>query len=160
MESSIVNRLYKIFCGMSEKQQLLKMAIEAFKDRLEPNLLKLLGSIELSMQEQHKAMATIINRYQDKERLFCDHCKYGGHTKEECYKLYGYPVRWKKRRCQPGGVQNSVWGETSDAATTGRIPMVDLQALEEFKSRLKLSEGSSSFQGARNRETNWYRDHA
>lgn len=41
------------------------------------------------------------SRYQKKERPFCSHCNYHGHTVDKCYKLYGYPPGYKhKQRLQ------------------------------------------------------------
>jgi len=47
----------------------------------------------------------------------CDYCHYTGHTRENCYKLIGYPTDWKQRRRgnynngnPRGAVQNSQSG--------------------------------------------------
>ncbi|KAH0707278.1 hypothetical protein KY290_011872 [Solanum tuberosum] len=47
----------------------------------------------------------------------CDYCHYTGHTRENCYKLIGYPTDWKQRRRENynngnprGAVQNSQSG--------------------------------------------------
>lgn len=67
-----------------------------------------------------------------------------------------------------------VSGSTNHITPVGEVPMVDVQALEEYKSKLKLSEGSSSShdsskvdssffvtsQGAGDREITWDWDHA
>ncbi|CAM0952312.1 unnamed protein product [Alopecurus aequalis] len=110
----------------------------------------------------------------DKNKWLCDYCKQKGHTKENCYKLHGFPPGWKKGRFQQGGALGGKWKHANHAAPTGEVPVVDLQALEEFKSKLKISEGSSSSQssskadstflvtsqGVGDRETTWDWDRA
>ena len=42
------------------------------------------------------------NKNQRKDRPFCTHCNFHGHTIEKCYKLHGYPPGYKpKQRSQP-----------------------------------------------------------
>lgn len=72
----------------------------------------------------------------DKRKFFCDHCKKNGHKKDTCFELHGYPSWWENGRSRPGGAQGS------------ELPVVDLQALEDFTSKLKASEGSASSQGS------------
>ncbi|XP_071678918.1 uncharacterized protein [Lolium perenne] len=110
----------------------------------------------------------------DNNRWFCDYCKKTGHIKDNCYKLHGFPPGWQKGRSQQGGAVGGKWKHANHAASTGEVPVVDLQALEEFKSKLKISEGSSSSQGSSkadssffvtsqgvgDRETTWDWDHA
>ena len=38
------------------------------------------------------------NRFPKKERPFCTHCNYHGHTVEKCYKLHGYPPGYKQEQ--------------------------------------------------------------
>ncbi|XP_070009661.1 uncharacterized protein [Nicotiana sylvestris] len=33
-----------------------------------------------------------------RNNLFCDYCKYKGHTRDTCYKLHGYPAEFKQKR--------------------------------------------------------------
>ena len=37
------------------------------------------------------------NSFQKKERPFCTHCNFHGHTIERCYKIHGYPPGHKPR---------------------------------------------------------------
>jgi hypothetical protein len=62
--------------------------------------------------------------------------------------LHGFPPGWQKGRSRQGGAVGGKWKHANHVAPTGEVPMVDLQALEEFKSKLKISEGSSSSQGS------------
>jgi hypothetical protein len=55
---------------------------------------------------------------------------------------------WKKGRSQRGGAIRGKWNQVNHVAPTGEVPVADLQALEEFKSKLKISEESSSSQGS------------
>ncbi|XP_071675842.1 uncharacterized protein [Lolium perenne] len=84
----------------------------------------------------------------DKSRLFCDHCRKNGHTKEMCFELHGYPSWWDKGKPRTGGVQIENKKQASHIASLQQRPVVDVRALEEFSSRLRLSEGSSSSQGS------------
>ncbi|XP_075103712.1 uncharacterized protein LOC142178281 [Nicotiana tabacum] len=36
--------------------------------------------------------------YRQKTQLYCDYCKLKGHTKDNCYKLVGYPEDYKPKR--------------------------------------------------------------
>jgi len=48
-------------------------------------------------------------RNQKKERPFCTHCGYSGHTIEKCYKLHGYLSGYKpKQRNSSFGQANSI----------------------------------------------------
>ena len=69
-------------------------------------------------------------------------------TKGECFELHGYPPWWDKGRSQLGGARGSNKRQGNYNASAGELPVVDMQALEDFKSKLKLSEGSSSSQGS------------
>ena len=40
------------------------------------------------------------SRPQKRESVVCEFCNYNGHTKEQCYKLIGYPSDWPKNRKQ------------------------------------------------------------
>jgi transposase InsO family protein len=92
----------------------------------------------------------------DNNKWFCDYCKKKGHSKENCYKLHGFPPGWQKGRSQQGGVVGGKWKNANHAAPTGEVPAVDLQALEEFKSKLKISEGSSSSQGSSKADSSFF----
>ena len=53
-------------------------------------------------------------RTQRRERPFCTHCNYHGHTVETCYKIHGYPPGFRQK---PKSIQNSfpaVVGQVSD----------------------------------------------
>jgi hypothetical protein len=39
--------------------------------------------------------------FQKRDKLTCSHCGLIGHTMEKCYKLHGYPPRYKTRRRGP-----------------------------------------------------------
>lgn len=81
---------------------------------------------------------------EDKNKMFCTHCKKKRHTEDMCFELHGYPPWWEKGKSQPGGARGSTKRQANHTATTRELPVVDMQALEEFKSNLKLSEDSSS----------------
>nr|XP_051194267.1 uncharacterized protein LOC127307574 [Lolium perenne] len=125
----------------------------------------------MSLQSFHTSSRGV---HADKNKRFCDYCKKNGHNKESCFKLHGFPPDWKKGRSQQGGALGGRWKKANHTSSTGEVRAVDVQALEEFKSKLKLSECSSSSQdsskanssylvtsqGARDRETTWDWDHA
>ena len=49
------------------------------------------------------------NKNQKKERPFCTHCNYHGHTVEKCYKIHGYPPGFRqKNKNQPFNNSNIV----------------------------------------------------
>ncbi|XP_047256247.1 uncharacterized protein LOC124889004 [Capsicum annuum] len=51
----------------------------------------------------------------DRSNLFCDYCKFTGHTKEMCYKLHGYPANYKFKK-KGGGMSthaNSVYANNA-----------------------------------------------
>lgn len=41
---------------------------------------------------------TYTGGYKQKNQLYCDYCKYKGHTRDVCYKLVGYPADFKPKR--------------------------------------------------------------
>ena len=65
-----------------------------------------------------------------------------------CFELHGYPPWWDKGRSQLGGARGSNKRQANYTTSARELPMVDMQALEEFKSKLKLSDGLSSSQGS------------
>ena len=38
------------------------------------------------------------NRFQKKDKPFCTHCNFSGHTIDRCYKLHDYPPRYKQKQ--------------------------------------------------------------
>jgi hypothetical protein len=84
---------------------------------------------------------------QGKKKLFCEKCKRDGHTIDRCFKIHGYPPGWKRERYQSGGAHGGKWSQANYTKPEGELPMVDAQALEEYKSKLKLNEGPPSTQG-------------
>lgn len=46
------------------------------------------------------------NKFHKRERPYCTHCKYQGHTVDKCYKLHGYPPGYKQK--QKSAVVNHV----------------------------------------------------
>ncbi|XP_047067855.1 uncharacterized protein LOC124675826 [Lolium rigidum] len=81
----------------------------------------------------------------NKGRSFCDYCKRSGHTKEACFELHGYPSWWEKGKICSAGANRKQAGHI---ASIREPPVVDVRALEDFTSKLKLSEGSSSHQSS------------
>ena len=53
------------------------------------------------------------NKNQKKDRPFCTHCNYHGHTIDKCYKIHGYPPGFRQRQntqspaTQPGMVNHA-----------------------------------------------------
>ncbi|CAM0881049.1 unnamed protein product [Alopecurus aequalis] len=95
----------------------------------------------------------------DKRKFFWDHCKRDGHKKDTCFELYGYPPWWQKGRSRPGGAQGSNRSQVNHTAATRELPLADVRALEDFTSKLKLSEGSSSSQGSSKADSSLYVTH-
>jgi hypothetical protein len=61
----------------------------------------------------------------DKSKLFCDHCKRNGHTKDTCFELHGFPSWWDKGRSRPGGAQGSNRHQANHTTATRELPLVD-----------------------------------
>lgn len=81
----------------------------------------------------------------DKSKQLCDHCRKNGHMKDTCFELHGYPPWWgEKGRSRTWGVQGPSKRHASHVASLQEQPVVDVRALEEFSSKLQLSEGSPS----------------
>lgn len=99
----------------------------------------------LSMQSRYTPRSFIRS---DKSKSFCEHCKKNGHTKDMCFELHGFPSWWEKGKSKTGGVQGAGKGQANHAAPVREQPVVDVRALQEFTSKLKLSERSSSSQPA------------
>ncbi|CAM0883972.1 unnamed protein product [Alopecurus aequalis] len=98
----------------------------------------------LSMRPRHAARSF---SKMDKSRFYCDHCKINGHTKDKCFELHGFPSWWDKGRPRPGGAQAASKRQANHITSVRDSPVVDARALEEFSSKLRLSEGTSSSQG-------------
>jgi hypothetical protein len=70
----------------------------------------------------------------------CDHCGCESYTIGKCFKIHGFPPRWKKGKSQLGGVRGGNWNRANHTATERELPVVDAQALEKYNSKLKLSK--------------------
>lgn len=51
--------------------------------------------------------ANNVNKFHKRERPYCTHCKYQGHTIDKCYKLHGYLPRHKQKRKSAVGSSTS-----------------------------------------------------
>ncbi|XP_047059994.1 uncharacterized protein LOC124666706 [Lolium rigidum] len=90
----------------------------------------------------------------DKSKQYCDHCRRNGHTKDNCFELHGYPPWWgEKGRSRTWGVQGPSKRHASHVASLQEQPVVDIRDLDEFSSKLRLSEGSPSSQGVSKAES-------
>jgi hypothetical protein len=97
----------------------------------------------LSMHSRHTTRSFIKT---NKSKLFCEHCRKNGHTTDTCFELHGFPSWWEKGRSKQGGVHGAGKRQSNHVASVREQPVVDIRALEEFTSKLKLSECSSSSQ--------------
>ena len=89
----------------------------------------------------------------DKSKLFCNHCKRPGHTKDSCFELHGYPTWWEKGKSQPGEGQGAHKRQANLTTSKRELPVVDVRALEDFTSKIRLSEDLPSFQDSSKAET-------
>ena len=79
------------------------------------------------------------NKNQRKDRPFCTHCNFFGHTIEKCYKLHGYPPGYKpKQRSQPM-VGNSMQNVAANQVSTQIAPGDQHQILAMLEHSLILS---------------------
>lgn len=92
----------------------------------------------------------------DKRKFFCEHCRKNGHKRDTCFELHGYPPWWEKGRSQSGGAQGSNRSQANHTTATRELPLVDIRALDNFTSKLKLSEGSSSSQDSSKADSSVY----
>lgn len=110
--------------------------------------------------------------YKKKSKLVCRHCGKEGHLEEKCFDLIGYPPGWQQRQYgkQSFGVARGIKQDSVHVtSTTGELPTVDPQALQEFTSKLIAasnddpSSSVSSFhasKGTKDREGTWDWDRA
>ena len=68
------------------------------------------------------------SRNSKKDRPFCTHCNYHGHTIEKCYKLHGYPPSYKPKSKSQSIAINQVSTQlapaesgTHENATSGQV---------------------------------------
>ena len=55
-------------------------------------------SVKSANSNPRKLSTDAPNRHFKKERPFCTHCQYHGHTIEKCYKIHGYPPGFRQRQ--------------------------------------------------------------
>lgn len=58
----------------------------------------------------------------NKSTLKCSYCNFTGHTREQCYKLIGYPPNWKKKKDSPGASSVSGQFRSLPNPTNGSSP--------------------------------------
>ncbi|CAO2181652.1 unnamed protein product [Urochloa humidicola] len=110
--------------------------------------------------------------YRRKQKIVCDHCGREGHLEEKCFDLIGYPPGWPQRqrgRQSSSNARGIKQDRVHVTSTTGELPTVAAQALEEFKSKLMVASAEgpsgsvSSFhasKGTEDRESTWDWDRA
>ena len=89
-------------------------------------------------------------------KLKCDHCGDERHTIDRCFKLHGFPPGWKKGKSQPRGSQSGKLNRANHTAAEEESQVVDAQALEEFRSKLKVSEGLSPTKGSSTADSSFH----
>nr|XP_016464025.1 PREDICTED: uncharacterized protein LOC107787023 [Nicotiana tabacum] len=57
---------------------------------------------------------SVSNYRSRKDSLHCDYCNFKGHTRENCYKLHGYPSDFKSKKKGGFGTANFVQGNTGN----------------------------------------------
>ncbi|XP_060183180.1 uncharacterized protein LOC132613151 [Lycium barbarum] len=66
-----------------------------------------------------------------KSSIYCDHCKFRGHTKDNCYKLHGYPSDYKYKK--KGGYSNTY---ANNATNTGNLSPDDQGYAAQYSSQV------------------------
>ncbi|KAL3366469.1 hypothetical protein AABB24_011248 [Solanum stoloniferum] len=67
--------------------------------------------------------------------MMCDYCKRPGHTREKCYKIYGYPQTSNYQNSNQNGYRNN---NQNFNPNKGKGPMADVQG---FSSNVRSTEG-------------------
>lgn len=62
----------------------------------------------------------------------------------------------KKGRTQPGGAQGGRWNQANHTQPNKELPVVDVKALEEYKSKLKVLGGPTSSKGSSIADSNFH----
>ncbi|KAH0709948.1 hypothetical protein KY284_011375 [Solanum tuberosum] len=81
-------------------------------------------SVVVNAVDKPESIALNVNKNQGTEYhkgKKCEFCHYTGHTKENCYKLIGYPEYWKQKRKSGSGYGNSSgsgYGNTRNASNS------------------------------------------
>lgn len=60
--------------------------------------------------------------FSKKDRPFCTHCNYHGHTIEKCYKIHGYPPGYKHKSKPQSTAVNQVTTQIDQADTSDHSP--------------------------------------
>ncbi|XP_060186091.1 uncharacterized protein LOC132615503 [Lycium barbarum] len=96
--------------------------------------------------------------YSGKGHLVCEFCHYKGHTRENCYKLHGYPTdlknkkRGKEVRTAPNYANNATTGPDNVADSSGistvhnipATPTAPFFTLEQYNQIMQMLQGKQA----------------
>lgn len=86
----------------------------------------------------------------------CDSCKRPGHTRDNCFKLHGYPNGVQQRRFNPNNIRGNQQNRAHLTSSTGELSGSAAQALEEFKSKLTLADKAVATEGPSSSVSSFY----
>lgn len=77
--------------------------------------------------------------YTRRSNLFCDHCRIKGHTRDNCWKIHGYPAdqkeKWKNRK-----VAAVAQGESSTQTHAQGVQAAPTITVEQYNQLMALLE--------------------
>ena len=104
----------KVFSIVSQEERHRSVSVQATSNVIDPanNMAFAVRSegVKKNSPDAYKSGNYNAGNYkgQKKERPFCTHCNYPGHTVEKCYKLHGYPPGYKSNAARSKSTNTAV----------------------------------------------------
>eukprot|EP00257_Ricinus_communis_P028206 XP_025015620.1 uncharacterized protein LOC112536923 [Ricinus communis] len=147
------DRIFKFLMGLNVEfdevigriigRQPLSSIGEVFAEvrREESRRLVMLGKKGSNSSTENSALAAAesyarrVKKFDEKPRVWCDHCNKPKHTRENCWKLHGKPANWK-------GKHEGKFNQTPSANEAEAVPFTP-QQVDQILKLLKSNSASS-----------------
>ncbi|XP_073290519.1 uncharacterized protein [Primulina huaijiensis] len=104
-----------------------------------------LSSVEAPIAAFYTSQTRVGSSMKERVNLFCDHCSWNGHTKENCYKLVGYPPWHKLYRAPNKGLNKKVYKDNvNHMRMSADVNFVEENNTDQPKATPKVSTGTGA----------------
>ncbi|XP_073305810.1 uncharacterized protein [Primulina huaijiensis] len=104
-----------------------------------------LSSVEAPIAAFYTSQTRVGSSMKERVNLFCDHCSWNGHTKDNCYKLDGYPPWHKLYRAPNKGLNKKVYKDNvNHMRMSAEVNFVEENNTDQPKATPKVSTGTGA----------------
>ncbi|XP_028755055.1 uncharacterized protein LOC114714482 [Neltuma alba] len=92
----------------------------------------------------------------NKAKVYCDHCKKPGHTRDRCWDIHGKPADWKPRKGKSRGYQASQDPDSSPLTTEQLHQLVTALKGLQTQQQPRTASASAATTGSLIGEDDWH----